>query len=85
MTYCACACSAPLQAYRLPLYFSDDWLNAYYDHRAAQQAAAGGGPSSSQVSDYRFVYLGPAGTWTPVHHDVLCSYSWSANVCGRKR
>ncbi len=35
--------------------------------------------------DYRFVYLGPAGTWTPLHSDVLRSHSWSANVCGRKR
>lgn len=27
-------------------------------------------------SDYRFVYLGPAGTKTPVHADVLNSFSW---------
>jgi hypothetical protein len=25
-----------------------------------------------------------AGTWTPLHADVFRSYSWSANVCGRK-
>lgn len=31
------------------------------------------------------MYLGPAGTWTPLHSDVLRSHSWSANVCGRKR
>lgn len=24
------------------------------------------------------------GTWTPLHADVFRSYSWSANVCGRK-
>jgi hypothetical protein len=69
--------------------------------------------------DYRFVYMGPKGSWTPLHsgacpiivsrggltsflwflhsphtapdHSPLCradvfgSYSWSANVCGRKR
>lgn len=36
-------------------------------------------------ADYRFVYCGPAGSWTPLHSDVLRSYSWSANVAGRKR
>jgi hypothetical protein len=25
------------------------------------------------------------GTWTPLHADVLRSYSWSTNVAGRKR
>lgn len=25
------------------------------------------------------------GTWTPLHADVLRSYSWSTNVTGRKR
>lgn len=25
------------------------------------------------------------GTWTPLHADVLRSYSWSTNVVGRKR
>jgi Cupin-like domain len=34
---------------------------------------------------YKFVYLGPAGTSTILHADVLRSYSWSTNVCGRKR
>eukprot|EP00879_Flechtneria_rotunda_P022953 GHRR01024262.1.p1 GENE.GHRR01024262.1~~GHRR01024262.1.p1 ORF type:complete len:272 (+),score=112.44 GHRR01024262.1:1844-2659(+) len=41
--------------------------------------------SNVMTSDYRFVYLGPAGSWTPLHSDVLRSYSWSANVVGRKR
>ncbi|CAM0881308.1 unnamed protein product [Alopecurus aequalis] len=35
-------------------------------------------------ADYRFVYMGAKGTWTPLHADVFRSYSWSANVCGRK-
>jgi hypothetical protein len=30
------------------------------------------------------VYTGPAGTFTPLHRDVYGSYSWSANVVGRK-
>ena len=34
---------------------------------------------------YKFVYLGPAGTSTRLHADVLWSFSWSTNVCGRKR
>ncbi|XP_031984830.1 2-oxoglutarate and iron-dependent oxygenase JMJD4 isoform X2 [Corvus moneduloides] len=29
--------------------------------------------------------MGPKGSWTPFHADVFRSYSWSANVCGRKR
>ena len=34
---------------------------------------------------YKFVYLGPEGTSTRLHADVLRSFSWSTNVCGRKR
>jgi Cupin-like domain len=36
-------------------------------------------------NSYRFVYLGPKGTSTRLHADVLCSFSWSSNVCGIKR
>jgi hypothetical protein len=36
-------------------------------------------------NDYRFTYMGPAGTFTPLHRDVYGSYSWSTNVIGRKR
>ena len=25
------------------------------------------------------------GTFTPMHHDVLCSFSWSANLLGTKK
>lgn len=31
------------------MYFSSDWLNEYWD--------------SLDVDDYRFVYMGPTGTW----------------------
>lgn len=58
-------------AYRTPLFFTSDWLNEYWDAIA--------------VDDYRFVYMGPKGSWTPFHADVFRSYSWSANVCGRKK
>ncbi|KFV49392.1 JmjC domain-containing protein 4 [Tyto alba] len=57
--------------YTTPVYFSSDWLNEYWDALA--------------VDDYRFVYMGPKGSWTPFHADVFRSYSWSANICGRKK
>ncbi|KAG8509271.1 2-oxoglutarate and iron-dependent oxygenase JMJD4 [Galemys pyrenaicus] len=57
--------------FTLPVYFSSDWLNEYWDARGQD--------------DYRFVYMGPAGSWSPFHADILRSYSWSANICGRKK
>jgi hypothetical protein len=48
----------------------EDWLNGYCTSRG--------------LSDYKFVYLGPAGSYSPLHMDVLCSISWSANLTGRK-
>ena len=63
------------RAYETPPHVADDWLN---DHWAALGDADGDG-------DHRFVYLGPAGTRTKLHADVLFSYSWSINVCGVKR
>lgn len=56
--------------YDLPPFFSDDWLELY--------------SRSFTDDDYRFVYLGPRGSWTAVHADVLRSYSWSYNVVGKK-
>jgi len=29
--------------------------------------------------------MGPKDTWTPLHADVFRSYSWSINICGRKK
>ncbi|XP_029444137.1 2-oxoglutarate and iron-dependent oxygenase JMJD4 [Rhinatrema bivittatum] len=57
--------------YSTLLYFTSDWLNEYWD------AIAG--------DDYRFVYMGPKGSWTPFHADVFRSYSWSVNICGKKK
>ena len=37
------------------------------------------------MNDYRFVYIGPKGSWTPFHSDVFGSYSWSANIVGKKK
>ncbi|CAL8468075.1 g7614 [Coccomyxa elongata] len=77
------------KAYVLPQYFRDDWLNDYYDMRQTshQTASASNGHTNQEnivTSDYRFVYLGPKGTTTALHADVLRSFSWSVNVCGRK-
>lgn len=57
--------------YDTPDIFRDDWMNAYY--------------SSHTSDDFRFVYVGAQGTFTPLHRDVYTSYSWSTNICGRKR
>ncbi len=62
----------PLGAfYVTPDIFRDDWMNAYY--------------SASTDDDFRFVYVGAQRTFTPLHRDVYTSYSWSTNICGRKR
>ncbi|TPP63711.1 Protein hu-li tai shao [Fasciola gigantica] len=59
--------------YELPLHFSSDWMNEFWKVR----------PDSDD--DFRFVYLGTRGTWTPLHADVYRSFSWSANIVGQKR
>jgi hypothetical protein len=57
--------------YTLPFIFGEDWINEWWD-------------DFSRKDDYRFVYMGPKDSWTPLHSDVYQSYSWSYNVCGRK-
>lgn len=80
------------QIYSLPPFLEDDWLNAYC-LRKDERTFDGGSESSDldfahfggRQSDYRFVYAGTSGnSWTPLHHDVFGSYSWSYNVSGRK-
>ncbi|KAK2158451.1 hypothetical protein LSH36_170g04047 [Paralvinella palmiformis] len=61
------------EAYCVPDYFLSDWMNEFWDRR------------DDVCDDYRFVYIGPKGSWTPFHTDVFKSYSWSANICGRKK
>ncbi|KNZ59830.1 hypothetical protein VP01_1656g4 [Puccinia sorghi] len=56
--------------YQVPEIFSDDWMNDYY--------------SAETDDDFRFVYIGERGTMTELHTDVYNSYSWSANIVGRK-
>ncbi|GIY00346.1 2-oxoglutarate and iron-dependent oxygenase JMJD4 [Caerostris darwini] len=58
------------EAYTIPEYFSSDWLNEF---------------CGTEKDDYKFVYMGPKNTWTPLHADVYGSYSWSTNIGGRKR
>ncbi|XP_055387418.1 2-oxoglutarate and iron-dependent oxygenase JMJD4 homolog [Condylostylus longicornis] len=57
--------------YRTPEYFASDWLNQYLIDK--------------EKDDYRFVYIGPQGSWTPFHSDVFQSYSWSTNIFGMKK
>lgn len=63
--------TSPAAFYTTPDIFRDDWMNSYY--------------TTFTPDDFRFVYCGAKGTFTPLHRDVYCSYSWSTNVCGRKR
>ncbi|XP_045511667.1 2-oxoglutarate and iron-dependent oxygenase JMJD4 homolog isoform X1 [Colias croceus] len=57
--------------YKVPTCFASDWLNEYAE--------------DMQEDDFRFVYIGPKDSWTPLHADVYSSYSWSVNVVGRKK
>ncbi|XP_032951688.1 2-oxoglutarate and iron-dependent oxygenase JMJD4 isoform X5 [Rhinolophus ferrumequinum] len=66
-----CRDSCAEGVFTLPTYFSSDWLNEYWDYL--------------DVDDYRFIYMGPAGTWSPFHADIFRSFSWSVNICGRKK
>ncbi|XP_010550689.1 PREDICTED: jmjC domain-containing protein 4 [Tarenaya hassleriana] len=73
-------------AYRTPPLFGDDWLNIYLDsYHMHEDRDTFQKYDQISCSDYRFVYMGAKGSWTPLHADVFRSYSWSANVCGRKR
>ncbi|WVW85244.1 hypothetical protein I302_107282 [Kwoniella bestiolae CBS 10118] len=71
------------EVYEVPECFRDDWLNPPYTPHPRLSTSNGGNLSAS-TSDFRFTYLGPPLTYTPLHRDVYGSYSWSANVVGRK-
>ena len=68
------------KAYETPNFFVSDWLNEYLDDSEQNQIKK----ENFQKSDYKFVYIGPKGSWTPFHSDVFGSYSWSANIVGEK-
>uniref|UniRef100_A0A0V0JCQ3 Jumonji domain-containing protein 4 n=3 Tax=Schistocephalus solidus TaxID=70667 RepID=A0A0V0JCQ3_SCHSO len=63
----------PALFFTTPVHFSSDWLNEFFAFR------------TDVDDDFKFVYAGPKGTWTPLHSDVYRSYSWSVNVVGVKR
>lgn len=61
-------------AYDTPLWFRDDWLNWAHDATTRERAADAADDAtdtateaSVQCADYRFVYLGPAGSFTALH------------------
>ena len=58
--------------YTTPALFTSDWLNEFCSQRVDLK------------DDYKFVYMGGKGTWTPLHYDVFRSYSWSSNIVGTK-
>ena len=53
-----------------PAAVKEDWLNWYSDVIGKD--------------DFRFLYIGGPASRTGFHFDVLCSYSWSVNIIGRK-
>ena len=75
-------------AYETPSHFEDDWLNAYWERRGADADAAAAdaerAESSRRGGTHKFVYAGVKGTTTPLHADVMRSFSWSVNVVGEK-
>ncbi|KAI1722597.1 jmjC domain, hydroxylase domain-containing protein [Ditylenchus destructor] len=65
-----------VNAYVLPAFLSFDWINNETWTTDKNNPTQG---------DYRFVYFGCKGSWTRFHSDVMGSFSWSANICGRKQ
>ncbi|KAF1762230.1 hypothetical protein GCK72_010492 [Caenorhabditis remanei] len=63
--------------YKLHPFFSRDFVNCEKWTTEKSKNPFG--------DDYRFVYIGAAESWTKFHADVVSSYSWSANICGRKK
>ena len=76
-------------AYSTPSFFSSDWLNEWWEGGKRKGEETGvknlDRTMNEGGNDYRFLYIGPRGSWTPLHCDVFGSYSWSANIVGRKK
>ncbi|KAK8854494.1 hypothetical protein IAR55_003232 [Kwoniella newhampshirensis] len=72
------------EIYEVPECLRDDWLNPPYTPSPRPPSSGRSKSTSASTSDFRFTYLGPALTYTPLHRDVYGSYSWSANIVGRK-
>ena len=82
--------SAQLPFYTPPPHFID-WLNPLpcppppsTSPPSQPSPSPSPSPSPPPTDDYRFVYASPARCYTGVHCDVLRSFSWSANIVGRK-
>ena len=71
-------------AYDTPPHVRDDWLNDCGSNEDDKNENEND-DARLRPGSFRFVYLGVEGTWTHMHVDVARSYSWSANVCGRKK
>ncbi|PAV67343.1 hypothetical protein WR25_12081 [Diploscapter pachys] len=65
------------EMYSLHPFCSMDWVNCESFSEQPEQSPFNG--------DYRFVYFGVEDTSTKLHSDVVASFSWSANICGRKQ
>ena len=72
------------QGYEIPKPYVTDWLNDWWTDPLGRALWAEEQQREHSNNDYRFCYMGCKGTWTGLHHDVMCSFSWSANVIGRK-
>ena len=70
--------------YSTPVPFETDWLNDWWTNPLGRETWANENNQEHTPNDYRFCYMGCKGTWTGLHHDVMCSFSWSSNVIGRK-
>lgn len=68
----ACLDLKDTRLFSTPPLLRDDFLNDWLS-------------TKPDASDYRFVYIGPAGSRTGVHTDVLHSNSWSAQLAGQKK
>ena len=84
------------RAYDTPPHVRDDWLNAESkeddaneneddEETETEEHSVAHDSTRLRPGSFRFVYCGVEGTWTPMHVDVARSYSWSVNVCGRKK
>jgi len=50
--------------YSTPTYFQSDWLNEFWDSRM------------DCSDDYRFVYIGPKGSWYNIFWKIVMSYAY---------
>ncbi len=85
--------------YSIPVYFQSDWLNEWWEMHRREFFFNFENPKHQQYikyiynvendidkeSDFKFLYFGNANTFTPLHHDIFKSYSWSGQIVGQKK